>query len=79
MKLNFSYRTELNCFESNWIVLNWTELFQFSFRTVSNGSVFFGSVQFSSSIQFLVFLPTPIYRARELWFFDSCDIDRKLL
>jgi len=42
MKLNFSYRTELFRIE----------LFQFSFRTVNTGSVFF------DSIQFLVFLPT---------------------
>ena len=67
MKLNFSYRTELNCSELNWTVSNrtelfWTELNYFSLVSellVMVQFFFFGLVQFSSSVQFLVFLPTP--------------------
>jgi len=59
--------------ELNWTVLNWTDLFWIElncfelncFSSVSELLVivqfFFGSVQFNSSIQFLVFLRTPTF------------------
>jgi hypothetical protein len=41
--------------------MNQTELFEFGFKTVGYGSVFFGSVRFSLTVRFsfLVFLPIP--------------------